>query len=640
MCKSKRDRKDANSHFYEINEACCAKRRGNKKIRRDIMNKRVKYYWGLLALLMVFLFLPKEVKAAHTHSDGCYFGTKHICSAYGGSCYTGVYHVHAPGGGTRVYYDETTKTNGAKYSAPGGCYTKLENYYCEGKNCTSKICNTVMYIPSISYISKDSTTAKTTKCTYCGVSKTCYQWYFGKRCHNCANVFEGKTGAYYCSAACMFNQHKTVTVDVCKKIVYYCPGKHARYTCSCGKTTSTIERYNKTCGKINGGYYDGNTLQSALCNQVVISVKPVNSGEQVILQGDNIDVGGLITYMDGHTEIKTCQCDFDATILGKQEKTIYYQGAFKYNLKTKGSVESTTRIIITQILKNQLVTKIVPNQTTQTVKFSKYPDVRATVYYADGTKKDNVVCSYSGYASTKSGKQEVTLSYGSYRCSVINVGKYERGPATGKIIVNVMASTNNNDTDGSGEGKGAKLSAPALAVKGAENKIYLAWNKVSKAKKYKIYRSTKKASGYTEYKTVNRTSFCDKAVKKGKTYYYKIKAISSAGSSYNSKYSNLIQVMVPKITSITKIKRTSKTAILNWKKVKGSGYVIYRSTSKSKGYKKIAIISTGATTKYVDQTIIKNKIYYYKIKAFYKSRINTTNVYIYGTTTKAYKAKK
>lgn len=60
-----------------------------------------------------------------------------------------------------------------------------------------------------------------------------------------------------------------------------------------------------------------------------------------------------------------------------------------------------------------------------------------------------------------------------------------------------------------------------------------------------------------------------------------------------------------------------KDVDLTWSKVSGAkGYQIYRATSKNGTYKKIAAVS-GKTT-YSDDSVIENKTYYYKVRAYKK----------------------
>lgn len=56
---------------------------------------------------------------------------------------------------------------------------------------------------------------------------------------------------------------------------------------------------------------------------------------------------------------------------------------------------------------------------------------------------------------------------------------------------------------------------------------------------------------------------------------------------------------------------------LRWNKVVGAaGYQIYRSTSKTSGYKTVKKIESGSTTSYSDTSTQFNTVYYYKIRAY------------------------
>lgn len=65
---------------------------------------------------------------------------------------------------------------------------------------------------------------------------------------------------------------------------------------------------------------------------------------------------------------------------------------------------------------------------------------------------------------------------------------------------------------------------------------------------------------------------------------------------------------------------SSASIELNWKAASGaSGYQIYRSTEKKKGYSKIATISSRKTVTYKDTPPKTNTTYYYKIRCFNKN---------------------
>lgn len=64
----------------------------------------------------------------------------------------------------------------------------------------------------------------------------------------------------------------------------------------------------------------------------------------------------------------------------------------------------------------------------------------------------------------------------------------------------------------------------------------------------------------------------------------------------------------------------SATSIKNtWKRVKGAdGYEVYRSAKQKGKYKKVKTIKSGKTLSWTNKKLKKNKIYYYKVRAYDK----------------------
>lgn len=69
-----------------------------------------------------------------------------------------------------------------------------------------------------------------------------------------------------------------------------------------------------------------------------------------------------------------------------------------------------------------------------------------------------------------------------------------------------------------------------------DGKPMLQWDEVDGATQYQIYRSAKKSSGYKKIDTVEDTVYCDEDAVKGKTYYYKVMAVSEFASGTYSSY--------------------------------------------------------------------------------------------------------
>ncbi len=91
---------------------------------------------------------------------------------------------------------------------------------------------------------------------------------------------------------------------------------------------------------------------------------------------------------------------------------------------------------------------------------------------------------------------------------------------------------------------------PSVKVKkNSKGTVKLKWKKVKNADGYVVYRSTKKGSGYKAVKTIKKGStvtYTKKNLKKGKTYYYKVKAYKkkSSGKKAYGAASNVKKVKV------------------------------------------------------------------------------------------------
>lgn len=79
------------------------------------------------------------------------------------------------------------------------------------------------------------------------------------------------------------------------------------------------------------------------------------------------------------------------------------------------------------------------------------------------------------------------------------------------------------------------------SLKSGKRKIVLSWKKSSDATGYQIYRATKKNGKYKKIKTIkkrNTVKYTNKRLKKGKRYYYKIRAYKKvSGKTYYSSFS-------------------------------------------------------------------------------------------------------
>lgn len=145
-----------------------------------------------------------------------------------------------------------------------------------------------------------------------------------------------------------------------------------------------------------------------------------------------------------------------------------------------------------------------------------------------------------------------------------------------------------------------------------DGKPIISWSKVPAAGTYEVYRSEDGVNG--NYKLIysgDAVEFADKDAKYGKTYYYKVKAVSITGAE--SEFSNTIayscDLFKPVLEKIEL--NDSNQPVLKWNKVEGAEqYKVYRAESADGEYTEIAV-SEDIT--YTDSKAKAGTAYYYKV---------------------------
>ena len=157
-----------------------------------------------------------------------------------------------------------------------------------------------------------------------------------------------------------------------------------------------------------------------------------------------------------------------------------------------------------------------------------------------------------------------------------------------------------------------KPSAPVVKIgnSAASGKPMLTWNTVSGATSYKVYRATSQNGTYSLLGTVTATSYTNTGAKAGTTYYYKVKAVNSAGESA---YSNVVSGRATVTTLTMGHSSTSGKPQLTWKAVSGAtSYKVYRATTKNGAY---SVINTTKARTYTNTGAALGTTYYYKVEA-------------------------
>lgn len=226
----------------------------------------------------------------HVHTDACYPGaTKHLHSAYGGSCYTyyndQVAHIHS----SSCYH---THTNSC-YSndAHTGSYT-TRFVQSGSKKCS--VCGKISSWITYEYY-----------CKYCGASTYKETWSCGDGgsapTHSCTY--------YVLELTCGKNE----TTPYC--------GLEGTYSGGSG--------YNLTCGKIEGAYYNGSIQVLPTCSAIISSIVPTHLNQAVYLN-DPLITTVKVTYNDGSTKTVVATSDFTPnTIVQNKIITLSYGGFTK-----------------------------------------------------------------------------------------------------------------------------------------------------------------------------------------------------------------------------------------------------------------------------------------------------------------------
>ena len=157
-----------------------------------------------------------------------------------------------------------------------------------------------------------------------------------------------------------------------------------------------------------------------------------------------------------------------------------------------------------------------------------------------------------------------------------------------------------------------KPSAPVVKIghSASSGKPMLTWNAVSGATSYKVYRATSQNGTYSLLGTVTATSYTNTGAKAGTTYYYKVKAVNSAGESA---YSNVVSGRATVTTLTMGHSSTSGKPQLTWKAVSGAvSYKVYRATAKNGAY---TVINTPKALTYTNVGAALGTTYYYKVEA-------------------------
>lgn len=160
----------------------------------------------------------------------------------------------------------------------------------------------------------------------------------------------------------------------------------------------------------------------------------------------------------------------------------------------------------------------------------------------------------------------------------------------------------------------ASLKAPSVTAEGTSaTSVKLKWKKNKAAKKFTIYRSTKKNKGFKAVKTVKKSTltYTDKKLTCGKTYYYKVKAINGK----KSKTSKVKKVKVVPVKVKTISAASSKCGEITVTYGKSSGASGYQLSCSPTAKGKFTVVNTSKQTSFT-HSLDMGTAAYYKVRAY------------------------
>ena len=115
---------------------------------------------------------------------------------------------------------------------------------------------------------------------------------------------------------------------------------------------------------------------------------------------------------------------------------------------------------------------------------------------------------------------------------------------------------------------------PELTAELDSRGVFLNWNTVNGASKYKVYRYDEKSGKYAYLGDASWSLAHDTDVKENTTYKYKVKAFNKSGES--TQYSNEVTITVPLLPTPANVYLTSNKVTLKWtKNKKADGYEVW-----------------------------------------------------------------
>lgn len=165
------------------------------------------------------------------------------------------------------------------------------------------------------------------------------------------------------------------------------------------------------------------------------------------------------------------------------------------------------------------------------------------------------------------------------------------------------------------------MGAPQIKLANAKGRVYIEWNEISRAEKYRVYKKLPTDEKWTKLTTTTKTYFDDKNEVKYAEYQYMVRATDAEGNK-SPKGVSESWIYVPSVAEF-KAELSSQKAKLTWNEVSGAdGYIIRYydySVAKSKWTEDEVLVKIkgGSKTGYTDKTLPADTVRTYYVCAYY-----------------------
>lgn len=174
----------------------------------------------------------------------------------------------------------------------------------------------------------------------------------------------------------------------------------------------------------------------------------------------------------------------------------------------------------------------------------------------------------------------------------------------------------------------------AVRAQGYADYVQISWPAVPGAQGYAVYDLNDRLIAKTA-----TASYTHSGLDALTEYGYRVRAyIVVNGTTHYGGFSSAVRATTAIANPVVSLKAGKKKILVSWKRINGvSGYEIYRSSKKAKGYKKIRTAGRVSITSYTNKSLTRKKRYYYKVRAY--KNVNGRKVYSSYSSPKSVKAK-